>query len=620
MLTSNSTAERLEKLREVMRQNGIHAFIVPTQDAHQSEYIAPCDARRAFISGFTGSAGTAVVTLETAALWTDGRYYLQAAEQLDANWKLMKHGLTETPSKGEWLLTVLPRNATVGVDAALTSVAEKSSLEKEMAAVGIAVQPFSQNFVDLVWNSRPKRPCNPIVPLDVTFAGRNGAEKLADLQQNILQKGCDLLIVNALDEIAWLLNARGCDIAFNPVFFAFAVISLEGLALFVDGEGIQEALRKAGLAHCTTLQPYDGFYAELPHLCAGKRVLIGRACKTVAIADCVAAASPVAAIEEVSHSPLLVAKAVKNDVELAGFRSCHVRDGAALVAFFAWLEDRVVQHADRTITEVTAATKLSEFRAQQPLFRGESFETISAYGSNGAIIHYDATLNPTSALISTDSLYLCDSGGQYSDGTTDVTRTLHFGRPTPHQIACYTAVLRGHVDLAMAKFPEGVVGSRLDTVARLPLWSLGLDYRHGTGHGVGHCLNVHEGPHSISYRAHSGAVDEAALRVGMTVTNEPGYYEAQNFGIRIENVMAVCSAASTPHSVEGGSGSLAFETLTMAPYAAALIDVKALSDAQIRWIDAYHAAVRSALMPLLQPHNSLAADWLHRNTEPLVTK
>lgn len=676
-----TTADKLGRLRQFMINNGIHAYIIPTEDSHQSEYIAECDAKRKFISHFSGSAGTAVVTGKAAALWTDGRYFLQAAKQLDDNWILMKSGTTGTPTKDQWICSQLSKGDAVGVDPSLITVSAYDELHSQLAQHEIELKVVCDNLIDKIWITRPPRPANPIFALPLHFSGKLASEKIAQLQATITEHGCDCLVVTALDEICWLLNARGSDIQFNPVFFAFLIVPAKGkkILLYVlqgaDGKRLMEfdaslspskspnsnAQSKTGgipsdlavdIQYKVVVEGYDSFLKQLSILTKdiykGKVMASSYSC-TMSVVNAI---GDVERIHRIDPSPISISKAVKNSVELRGFSMCHVRDGVAVVKFFAWLEHQLNQETPEfELNEVSVADKLEEFRSQQEFYQGPSFSTISGYASNGAIVHYDPQRH-TAMKIGKDSMYLCDSGGQYLDGTTDITRTVHFGEPTSYEKFCYTLVLQGHVNLATALFPKGTTGHQLDVLARQPLWKHCMEYSHGTGHGVGHFLCVHEGPMGISPRfspTHSSPGRSGiSLEPGMILSNEPGYYESGSFGIRIESLVAVTLASdskstsqstnptisspskSTPSPIpaikrrnsiicerKNSDDWLSFKTITMVPFARNLIEQEMLTQEQIEWINEYHQTVYSSVAPLLKD-DELSLQWLRRETEPLV--
>ncbi|KNE58607.1 hypothetical protein AMAG_04170 [Allomyces macrogynus ATCC 38327] len=642
-MAPTDTTAHLAALRALLTERNLHAYIVPSEDAHQSEYIADCDGRRAFISGFTGSAGLAVVTLDQAALWTDGRYFLQASQQLDSNWILQKFGLPETPTKEAWLADVLPPSSRVGVDPTLLAIRAAEALQSALENAGHELVAVADNLVDAVWgDDRPATPNNPVTVLSVEFAGRTVEDKLAavraELAKPLRTMGAPTataapapsapkslgdatghgLLLSALDDIAWLFNLRGSDIAYNPVFFAYALVTADEAILWVDDSKLNDEVHEHLAAANVTVRPYTAIVADLTetHVPAfetqanvSKFVIDGRC--SLALVEALGKDR----VHIVSRNPVTSFKAVKNAVEVEGFRQSHIRDAAALVSYFAWLEDELVVKERTDIDEVDGSDALEEFRSKQHNFVGLSFDTISGSGPNGAIIHYKPEKGAC-RIIDADHVYLCDSGAQFKDGTTDVTRTLHLkGTATDFEKACYTRVLQGHIALARAVFPKGTSGFSLDILARAPLWQVGLDYRHGTGHGVGHFLNVHEGPHSISPR--TGSLD-VALVPGMTVSNEPGFYheesdEHRGFGIRIENVIVV-KEANTPHQF--GGAYYAFENLTMVPMDKNLIDLSLLSVDEKQWLDAYHAECWEKVSPLLE-EESIAWNYLKKATTPL---
>ncbi|KAN0127203.1 Peptidase M24, structural domain containing protein [Lactarius tabidus] len=594
-----NTTERLTALRNLMAERNIDAYVVPSEDQHFSEYIAECDMRRAFISGFNGSAGTAIVTKDKAYLFTDGRYFLQAEQQLDKNWTLMKQGLPDVPTWQESITKNVTPPAHLGIDPELLSASEA----KSFAGIDIT---YCENLVDLVWGSaRPPRPQKPIFTLDVKYAGADHTTKLARVRQELEKQKARALVVAMLDEVAWLFNLRGADIEFNPVFFAYAVVTADTAILFVNPEQVSPEVRTQ-LGQEVQLRPYDACIPYLKELGsdlqAGQKVLIGDK-TSVAVADAIGLS-----YINIARSPIADLKTIKNASEIEGFRACHIRDGAALVRYFAWLEEQLNQGVK--LSESQGADQLEKFRSELSLFKGLSFTTISSTGPNAAIIHYSPDPNDC-AIIQKDQVYLCDSGGQYLDGTTDVTRTLHFGTPTDQQRRAFTRVLQGHIAIDTAVFPNGTTGYIIDTWARRYLWRDGLDYRHGTGHGVGHFLNVHEGPQGIGTRI---AYNSTPLKPGMTVSNEPGYYADGEYGIRIENVVVV-REAETPNNF-GEKGFLGFEHVTMVPMGRNLIDVSLLSADERGWVDAYHKEILKKVSPLLES-DPRARTWLERECAPL---
>ncbi|TFK37159.1 putative Xaa-Pro aminopeptidase P [Crucibulum laeve] len=606
VLTVNTT-ERLAALRDLMKQKSVQAFIVPSEDQHSSEYLAHCDERRAYISGFNGSAGCAIVTLDKAFLFTDGRYFLQAEKQLDQNWTLMKQGLPDVPTWQDFLHKNLEPSTRIGIDPTLISAVDAESLTKQLTSKKSELISITKNLVDAVWADRPQRPKNPIFHLDEKYSGQTHTDKIGKVRDELAKKKAKAVVVTMLDEVAWLFNLRGSDIDYNPVFFAYAVVTTDSVALFVESEQLDEVARKA-LGSSVTIKPYTAFFDYIKTLPGTldlndqSKVLLGDKA-SLAIAEAIGQDKCT-----IVRSPLADLKAIKNEIELEGFRQCHIRDGAALAKYFSWLEEQLNNGVE--LNESQGADKLEEFRSQLDLFKGLSFTTISSTGPNGAIIHYSP--DPADcAIIKKDQIYLCDSGAQFLDGTTDTTRTWHFGTPTDEEKRAFTRVLQGHIAIDTAVFPEGTTGYVIDSWARRALWQDGLDYRHGTGHGVGHFLNVHEGPHGIGVRI---AYNAAALKAGMTVSNEPGYYADGRFGIRIENIVLVCEV-KTPNNF-GDKGYLGFEHVTLSPMHKKLIDTSLISADEKKWLNEYHAETLSKVSPLLQ-NDLRALEWLKRECSPL---
>jgi Xaa-Pro aminopeptidase len=603
----------------------IHAYVVPSGDAHQSEYIAECDMRRQFISKFTGSAGTAVITLDKAALWTDGRYHLQASKQLEqANWILMKDGLPDTPLIGDWLKDVLQSGNKVGVDPSLLSHDSFKKLSKSLRSRDISLVGVKQNLIDQVWEDpsvllasdtpRPARPCAKIIKLDVDITGKEWTEKVKELREELKKKKCFGIILTALDDIAWLLNLRGSDIDYNPVFFAYCIVTINSADLFVDAEKLTPEVSQSLVSgdDRVNVRPYDSIftYVEKSLLPSDEGLIWLSSGSSEAIVSCIPKSR-----RFLQASPVTKAKAIKNAVEIRNMKNCHIRDAAALCEYLAWLEKMIEANPDghEQLWEIPGADYLENCRKAQEHFMGLSFPSISGSGPNGAVIHYhpeEATKRP----ISKNELYLIDSGAQYLDGTTDVTRTVHFGQPTEKERECFTRVLKGHIQLAMAVFPRLIKGSSLDTFARQYLWAQGLDYLHGTGHGVGMFLNVHEGPSSISPRP---SPDDPGLEAGQILSNEPGYYEDGAFGIRIENLV-VLEKAETKYNFNQ-RGFLKIETITLVPIQLKMIDVKLLTDEEIEWLNNYHATCRDLVgQHLDKTGKHEVRQWLVKATEKLV--
>ena len=589
---------RLARLRDAMREHGVAAYLVPSSDPHQSEYVPDHWARREWVSGFTGSAGDLVVGLEGGGLWTDGRYHLQARQQLrGSGLRLFPVGEKDVPDLETHLAKTLPKEAAVGVDPAVLAMKRGRRIARTLAPAGVALKPIDANLVDAARGPVPvPRARATVTPLPTRFSGESSASKLRRVRRAMRERKADALVVTTLDAIAWLFNVRGADVAYNPVVVAYAVVTPDEAILHVD-RGKLDAAAKAHLGRFARVEPYAAVRRTLRGL--GRRkaaVWVDPETTSLMCARLLDGARPILA-----PSPIPRMKARKNAVELAGIRAAHRRDGAAMVRFLRWLERSVPAGG---VTEMGAAAKLDGLRAEGDRFRGLSFPTIAGYADHGAVIHYkvdeasDAPLRP-------EGLFLVDSGGHYLDGTTDVTRTLLLGgRPTDVQRDCYTRVLKGHIAIAAARFPAGVTGARLDTLARAPLWQSGRDYAHGTGHGVGAYLNVHEGPQSISHRS-----TEVPLEPGNVQSNEPGYYEPGAFGIRIENLVEVVEdEAAAP------GGFLRFDTLTLCPIEKRLVDPALLSADERGWLDGYHARVLDTLGPDLDRDERA---WLEAACAPL---
>ena len=585
---------RVEALRHLMRDRGASAYLVPSTDAHQSEYVPAWWRRREWISGFTGSAGDVVVTLDDARLWADSRYYLQASDQLAGSGiELMKSGMPDVPKLSEWLASTLCKGDRVGFDPDVLSRKTHTDLLEDLSRKGIELLPIEENLVDEIWTDRPAISNRPVRVIEEMHAGEPARDKLNRVREKMMEMGADVHILSSLDGIAWLFNLRGEDVDYNPVFLSHAAVTAESAFLFVDGRKANDAVR-AVLSDQVELRPYEAISSFVD------------ACESdgkVVWADPEATShdlTPTSGIHR--RSPVIDLKAAKNPVELNGFRKAHIEDGVAMVAFIRWLEEQV---PGGRLTEMSAAEQLLSFRKEREGFVGASFGTISSYGPHGAINHYSVT-DASNIPLGLDSLYLVDSGGHYRCGTTDITRTFCFGQPTDQQIEMYTRVLKGHIALATLSFPEGTFGKQLDLAARKPLWDVGRNYGHGTGHGIGHCLNVHEGPISISPRG-----QDVGLAVGHVISNEPGYYEDGVYGIRIENLLAVI-----PDSENAGSGQsfLKFENLTRCPIATDLLDVSLLDEVERAWLNDFHKTVQDALSPRLE---ATGQQWLATRTAPI---
>jgi Xaa-Pro aminopeptidase len=595
---SSDRGRHLDAVRAKFVDLGVDGFIVPRADEYQNEYVPACNERLAWLTGFTGSAGLAIVLADRAALFTDGRYTLQAAAQVDASAYTLRH-VTEAPPEA-WLGEVLKPGQRLGYDAWLLTPDQVARFQRAVDAAGASLVAVAWNPVDAAWSDRPAVPLGPVMAFDFVHAGRTAEDKRREAAAALLRGGCRAGVLTAPDSIAWLLNIRGCDVPHTPLPLSFAILYDDAeVDLFVDRRKLLPEV-PAHLGAAVAIRAPEEFGPRLDRL-GDTRVLVDPASAAAWVVQRLAAAG---ATVDLAADPVRLPKACKNPVELAGIRAAHRRDGAAMVRFLAWLAATL---ATRPVREIEASDRLEQFRAQGQGFRGLSFDTISGAGPNGAVIHYRATPE-TERVLEPGSFYLVDSGAQYLDGTTDITRTLALGEPSAEMKDRYTRVLKGHIALAMAVFPAGTSGAALDVLARSALWQAGISYDHGTGHGVGHYLSVHEGPQRIHYQNRDGQ----ALLPGMVVSNEPGYYKPGAFGIRIENLVAV-----TPVTPEGGERPvLGFETLTLCPIDTAPIERALLTAPEIAWFDAYHARVRAEIAPLLEG-DAAALAWLERATAPL---
>ncbi len=593
-----SAAQRLQQLRQRMTNadgGAIDAYLVPSADAHQSEYTPQCWSRRAFLSGFDGSAGDVIVTANEARLWTDGRYWLQATSQLDATcWTLMRGGDRAVPTPQEWL-AALPSGSVVGVDARVLSVKAFDDLAVALRARGSTLRAMDRNLVDEVWTDRPAPPRSTVRPHPIEFAGKPASGKLAELRAVMESRGADGHVLSALDAIAWLFNLRASDVPYNPVLVAHAIVTRDDAAIYTDTSRLGDDVRRAceGVAK---FHPYERFDDDLRAQASRRRWWLDDAATSAHVAAILGGAERIA---ERSRSPVTLAKARKNEAELRALREVHVRDGAAMVRLMRWMHEDAPKSGQ---TECSVADKINAFRAEDDRWVGPAFSSIVGEGANGAIIHYrpaPATDRPIRA----DSIVLIDSGGQYLDGTTDITRMVHLGKPTVDQRDRCTRVLKGLIAVTRLRFPKGTTGLQLDAFARHHLWSIGLDYAHGTGHGVGAALCVHEWPPSLSHRPAAAY----AFEPGMVLSNEPGCYESGAYGLRLENLIEVVQDERYPNF-------LRFDTLTLCPIEASFIDPDMLTLEEEQWVNAYHARVRETLEPRLAGAD---AEFLRKATRPL---
>lgn len=592
----NEINQRLESLREVMRREHLSAFIFPSTDAHQSEYVADHWQGRTWISGFNGSAGTAVVTMKSAALWTDSRYFLAAEEQLEGTeFQLMKLKIEGTPTISEWLAQELQgENAEVGLDGMVNSYHETMGLIADLRKSGGITVRTNFDPLGLIWTDRPAIPANPVEIQPMEFAGESVASKISRIRIALRQRHADGMLISALDDIAWTLNLRGTDVHCVPVFVSYLLISSQQVSLYVDSAKINDEVKAYLTENGISLYSYNKVAEGLERYSEYNILLDGDETsyflwKTVKCQEIIAGNSPVPAM-----------KAQKNDREIAGFRQAMLRDGVAMVKFLRWLKPAVEAGGQ---TEISIDRKLTSLRAEQHLFRDISFDTIAGYQAHGAIVHYEATPE-TDVALKPEGLILIDSGAQYQDGTTDITRTISLGPVTEEMKHVYTLVLKGHIQLELAKFPDGASGTQLDALVRECMWREGYNYLHGTGHGVGSYLSVHEGPHQIRMEW-----KPTPLRAGMTVTDEPGLYLSGKFGVRIENTLLIKDYQTT----EFGKF-LQMESLTLCPIDLTPVDFSMLQPEEIEWLDTYHRDVFEKLSPYLEGED---LEWLREATRPV---
>ena len=593
-------AARLAALRDQLKRDRLDGFVVPLTDEHMSEYVGAYAQRLAWLTGFQGSAGNAVVLPEAAAIFTDGRYTLQVREQVSADdWQFVAVPQT---SVATWLGENAAAGARIGYDPWLHTRAWVDEARTQLAARGAELVAVDTNPVDAVWPDRPMPSAAPLGVQDDARAGVTSAAKRAQVADWLATEHADAVVLTALDSIAWMLNVRGGDVAHTPVALAYAIVAADGTAdLFVAPEKLTDAVRQH-LGNAIRLHPRNAFADALEHY-AGKTIAADPAGAVAAIFDRLEAGG---ATVLARRDPIVIAKATKNPVEIAGHRAASVRDGAALARFLRWVEAEAPKGG---LTELDCVSRLQQFREASGVLLDTSFDTISATGAHGASPHYHSTPE-SNARLELGQLYLVDSGGQYADGTTDVTRVLPIGTPTAEMRDRFTRVLQGHIALATAVFPAGTTGGQLDGFARRPLWQVGLDYAHGTGHGVGAYLSVHEGPQRIAQPFYPGGGPSEPLRAGMILSNEPGYYKAGEYGIRIENLLLV-----EERSFSDDAPFLGFETLTFCPIERSMILPELLSTAERAWLDAYHAEVLAVLSPALDPEDR---NWLQEKCAPIV--
>lgn len=592
-----SDSNKLKALRHLMTEKAVDYYYVPTRDDHNNEYVPAQWQRRAWLTNFTGSYGEALIGLEEAYLWTDPRYFLQASLELDATqFELMKQLQGVAAPVSGWL-GENAFNATVGVDPRLISIAQRRQWSNILNSVHGTLTAISENWIDLIWKDRPTPTYQPVIVLDVKYTGLTAEEKLMHVREHMKTIGAEALIISQLDEIAWLYNIRGSDVPFNPLVISYAIVTMKSAFLFVHLDCVKQNELAYFAKQNIAIEPYDQFADALKKL------------------DCPVWVDPAtcswwielqlinASVIE-KTSPIVWMKAIKNETELAGMREAHRLDALAVIQFLHWIEN----HWKDGVTEVSAADRLEQFRRADQRCKDLSFSTICGFADHGAIVHYHA-MPETAHTITDRDMLLLDSGGQYFEGTTDITRTIHLGTPTADQKKHYTLVLKGHLALRHTPFPDGACGEHVNAIARIPLWKEGMDFGHGTGHGVGCYLCVHEGPQRIAYGATG-----VPLKPGMVVSNEPGLYFSGKYGIRIENLCEIVEKIPAQNSLTGNGPFYSMADLTMVPYARKLIDVTMLSAQEIKWIDEYHQKIYALL------EKELTEDvraWLKTETKPL---
>uniref|UniRef100_A0A3P9JAS0 Xaa-Pro aminopeptidase 2 n=1 Tax=Oryzias latipes TaxID=8090 RepID=A0A3P9JAS0_ORYLA len=602
--TAVNTSLQLQQLREQMQSFRISAYIIPGTDAHLSEYIASRDARLAFITGFTGSAGTAVVTQSKAVLWTDSRYWVQAERQMDCNWELEKDA--SISSVAEWLMSELPPGSPVSFDPFLFSLETYQNYASYLESSSLHLEPKAVNLVDVVWEDKPPLSSESIFRLPDRVINRSWQMKVQEIR-NLMMEDLNkptALLLSALDETAWLFNLRGNDIPYNPFFYSYTLLTQNEIWLFVHTERVTKDVEEYLTAHCSDplcvqLKPYDSVLQDLRTYVGqpGVKVWIGTEYTNYALYEII----PQEKLITSTYSPVLTSKAVKDQTEEQVLRDAHVRDAVAVIQLLMWLEKAVPQGNE---TELSAAEYVNKCRSKQKDNRGPSFETISASGANAALAHYSPSVE-TNRRLTVDEMYLVDSGGQYLDGTTDITRTVHWGTPTPMQKEAFTRVLMGNIEISRTVFPSGTRGVNIEMLGRRALWEVGLNYGHGTGHGVGNYFGVHEWP--VGFQTNN-----IPFRAGMFTSIEPGYYKENDFGIRIEDI-----AVTVPAQTKYGNNYLTFDTVSLVPYDRKLIDIALLSSEQLQWLNNYYMTIRQLVGPeLVKQGLHEENDWMLKNTDP----
>ena len=593
--------ERLAALRSRMKEEQVDAYLVPTDDFHCSEYVGDYFKCRKYITGFTGSAGTAVITMDEAGLWTDGRYFIQAAAQLEGTTvTLHKMGEEGVPTIEEYLLNTLKPGQRLGFDGRTMTAAGGEELEKKLAEKQVSIA-FQMDLVGDIWQDRPALSCSPVWELELKYAGKPRSEKLAQIRKAMAEQKADYFLLTSLEDIAWLLNIRGGDIACTPVVLSYLVMTQSKVLLFAQQEAFSEELKKELSREGVTLQPYNDIYSFAASIPAGKRVLLDPACANYALKKSIPEQAAVIA----APNPTRLPKAVKNPVEVANMKKAHIRDGVAVTRWIYWLKQNV---GKTEITEISAAAKLEEFRCAQEDYLGPSFDPIVSWGHHAALPHYSATPE-TDIPVQPRSFLLADTGGHYRQGSTDITRTIVMGETSQKEKEYFTRVLRANLNLAAAKFLYGCSGKNLDYIAREPLWEIGEDYNHGTGHGIGYLLSVHEGPNEFRWKSRPGRPDAAVFEEGMITTDEPGYYVEGEFGIRHENVMVCRKAEKT-----ACGQFMEFETITMVPFDLEAVIPEMLSPRERELLNRYHQTVYEKISPFLEGEEK---EWLKEATRKI---
>lgn len=588
------TKDRVKALQEIMREKGVDAYIIPSSDSHQSEYVADYFKSRQFISGFTGSAGTVIVSLEHGnGLWTDGRYFIQAEEEIKgSSIDLFKMGEEGVPTINQWVKKNLADGATIGFDGRLFSANYVSKMKQELINKEFNYQ-INDDLIDSIWDDRPDMPIEKVIAHDLKFAGKQSRDKIKETRELMIEEDADTYIIGSLDDIVWLCNIRGNDMKFSPVVYAYAMITMETTTLYVDQSKISDDIKETLAGENITIKAYEALWNDINNMDVSRKVALDPNCINSTLYGKVKEQCKVREIKEISS----LLKAKKNEIEIENLKKCNIRDNVAMVKFLYWLKSNI---GKLKITELDIEDKLLEYRSQMENNLGESFATIAAYGEHGALNHYKAS-EESQKTLEPEGFVLVDSGGQYYDGTTDITRTIVLGSITEEMRRNYTLVLKGNINLSKVIFRQGTRGCNLDVLARIPLWENGLEFKHGTGHGLGFFLNVHEGPHNISQH-----LVDVPLEVGMVVTNEPGYYVEGDYGIRLENDILVA-----PHNKTEWGQFLKFDTLTYCPFDLEAIDASLLKDEERQWLNDYHKKTYELLSPYLNEDEKV---WLEENT------